>query len=218
MQEPYRVSQPWSPVGYQVVEVSDEQTSPPAGRPVSERTHNTPATVTPSPLTYRVLEVAEEHVPRRVRTTAPVSKTRAPRRTPQPTAGQPSVWGPVAVGAVVLTVLLVALVSMRTHRQFTSSSVQAGAAQINIPEAPLDVPVENVGVEIPEAPPAAAALAENNAPGWLPQEGAAAGCETFGTAVEFVRNPREAARLAAAQDKLTFLLHVSGNFEDAGFT
>ena len=42
--------------------------------------------------------------------------------------------------------------------------------------------------------------------------------ETFGTSVQFVRNPPEAARMAAAQHKLTFLLHVSGNFEDAGFT
>jgi hypothetical protein len=42
--------------------------------------------------------------------------------------------------------------------------------------------------------------------------------ETFGTAVGFVRNPREAARLAAAERKLTFVLHVSGNFEDDRFT
>jgi hypothetical protein len=36
--------------------------------------------------------------------------------------------------------------------------------------------------------------------------------------VVFARNPREAARLAAAEQKLTFLLHVSGNFEEARFT
>jgi len=41
---------------------------------------------------------------------------------------------------------------------------------------------------------------------------------TFGTAVGFVRNPQEAARIAAAEHKLTFLLHVSGDFEDSGFT
>jgi hypothetical protein len=42
--------------------------------------------------------------------------------------------------------------------------------------------------------------------------------ETFGTTISFVRNPAEAARLAAQERKLTFLLHVSGSFEDAGFT
>jgi hypothetical protein len=48
--------------------------------------------------------------------------------------------------------------------------------------------------------------------------GTAADGETFGTAVQFVRNPQEAARIAGAEGKLTFLLHVSGNFEDARFT
>lgn len=42
--------------------------------------------------------------------------------------------------------------------------------------------------------------------------------EFFGTAVRFVRNPVEAARIASAQRKLTFVLHVSGNFDDPGFT
>lgn len=42
--------------------------------------------------------------------------------------------------------------------------------------------------------------------------------ETFGTAVEFARNPVEAGKLAREERKLSFLLHVSGNFEDAGFT
>jgi hypothetical protein len=47
---------------------------------------------------------------------------------------------------------------------------------------------------------------------------AAPACESYGTAVDFVKTPREAARLADQQDKLVFLLHVSGNFEDAQFT
>ena len=42
--------------------------------------------------------------------------------------------------------------------------------------------------------------------------------QTFGTAVEFVRNAQEAGRIADEQHKLTCVLHVSGNFEDAGFT
>jgi hypothetical protein len=43
-------------------------------------------------------------------------------------------------------------------------------------------------------------------------------CESYGTAVNFVKTPREASRLADQQDKLVFLLHVSGNFEDDQFT
>lgn len=42
--------------------------------------------------------------------------------------------------------------------------------------------------------------------------------DTLGTAVGFVRNPLEAALLARAERKLTYILHVSGNFEDARFT
>ena len=43
-------------------------------------------------------------------------------------------------------------------------------------------------------------------------------CGNYGTSVQFVNNPAEAARQARRQDKLVFLLHVSGNFEDAKFT
>jgi hypothetical protein len=39
-----------------------------------------------------------------------------------------------------------------------------------------------------------------------------------GTAVEFVGTPVEAAKLAARQKKLVCVLHVSGYFEDPGFT
>ena len=39
-----------------------------------------------------------------------------------------------------------------------------------------------------------------------------------GTAVEFVDTPVEAAKLAAQQKKLVLVLHVSGHFEDPGFT
>jgi hypothetical protein len=44
------------------------------------------------------------------------------------------------------------------------------------------------------------------------------GRESFGTNVQFVRNPQEAYRLAREERKLTLLLHVAGNFEDARFT
>jgi hypothetical protein len=42
------------------------------------------------------------------------------------------------------------------------------------------------------------------------------GC--FGTTIDFVDTPKEAAALAKKQEKLVFVLHVSGNFEDPRFT
>jgi hypothetical protein len=44
------------------------------------------------------------------------------------------------------------------------------------------------------------------------------GERTFGTAIEWVTSPPEAARRAQAEGKLVFVLHVSGHFENAGYT
>jgi hypothetical protein len=41
---------------------------------------------------------------------------------------------------------------------------------------------------------------------------------TYGTAVNFLATPAKAASEARKSNKLTFLLHISGNFEDSGFT
>jgi hypothetical protein len=50
----------------------------------------------------------------------------------------------------------------------------------------------------------------------LPQS--CSGQTTHGTAVNFLPNPTDAANEARKSNKLTFLLHISGNFEDADFT
>jgi hypothetical protein len=50
-----------------------------------------------------------------------------------------------------------------------------------------------------------------------PLSGRPAG-ETYGTSVVFLSNPAEAARRARQEDKLLFVLHVSGNFEESCFT
>ncbi len=42
--------------------------------------------------------------------------------------------------------------------------------------------------------------------------------ETYGTAVHWAESVGEAARQAKAEEKLVFLLHVSGLFEDAALT
>ena len=40
----------------------------------------------------------------------------------------------------------------------------------------------------------------------------------FGTRIDFVESPKEAAALAKKQEKLVLVLHVSGHFEDPGLT
>lgn len=44
------------------------------------------------------------------------------------------------------------------------------------------------------------------------------GCEQHGTKIDFLDSPKEAAALAKKEQKLVFVLHVSGNFEDPRFT
>ena len=40
----------------------------------------------------------------------------------------------------------------------------------------------------------------------------------YGTKIDFVDTPKEAATLAKKQEKLVLVLHVSGHFEDPGLT
>ena len=40
----------------------------------------------------------------------------------------------------------------------------------------------------------------------------------YGTKIDFVDNPKDAAALAKKQEKLVMVLHVSGYFEDPGLT
>ena len=43
-------------------------------------------------------------------------------------------------------------------------------------------------------------------------------CKTFETKVRFHAGPLEAAEEAKNSKKMMFVLHISGNFEDPGFT
>ena len=43
-------------------------------------------------------------------------------------------------------------------------------------------------------------------------------CGSFGTTVEFLDTPSDAAKKAKKDEKLVFILHVSGNFEDPKYT
>jgi hypothetical protein len=44
------------------------------------------------------------------------------------------------------------------------------------------------------------------------------GKQTYGTSVQWAGTPSEAATKAKAEEKLVFVLHVSGYFEDPNFT
>ena len=43
-------------------------------------------------------------------------------------------------------------------------------------------------------------------------------CGEYGTSVHFEKTPSEAARKALKEEKLVFVLHISGHFEDPDFT
>jgi hypothetical protein len=43
-------------------------------------------------------------------------------------------------------------------------------------------------------------------------------CGSYGTTIDFLDSPKEAAVQAKKEGKLVFVLHVSGNFEDPRFT
>jgi hypothetical protein len=55
-------------------------------------------------------------------------------------------------------------------------------------------------------------------PATKPAEDTEPKVECHGTAVEFVDSPKAAAAKATREKKLVMVLHVSGNFEDPGFT
>jgi hypothetical protein len=64
----------------------------------------------------------------------------------------------------------------------------------------------------------AAGLALGSEPGKKPPKAEGESCGAFGTAVEFYDSPTDAAKHAKKEQKLVFVLHVSGNFEDPRFT
>jgi hypothetical protein len=49
-------------------------------------------------------------------------------------------------------------------------------------------------------------------------DGQSSGCGEFGTTIDFEPNPSAAARKALKDEKLVFVLHISGIFEDPGLT
>ncbi len=234
-------SLPRSPVGYQVVEVLDERA--PAPRPPSPRLARS-ARQPWSPVGYGIVQIAEEGSGEGY---GAVTKPDAePRREPltdaHPTFPRP--WRlsasavAIAVGGTALAGVVVVLMVASQSWGPPSTLIPDGGwgpplshppnvvGQMPAPAMPVPLgcaPQPLVEARIPEVdraapaekPPAEALPNLDVKP---PAANPPAERETFGTAVKFVRNPKEAARLAQAADKLTFLLHVSGNFEDDRFT
>jgi hypothetical protein len=61
----------------------------------------------------------------------------------------------------------------------------------------------------------------NAAPRFFRESPAVAVCrptQKLGTTIDFLPTPADAVAQAAEQHKLVFLLHISGNFEESGFT
>ncbi len=50
------------------------------------------------------------------------------------------------------------------------------------------------------------------------KDGCKEGCGRFGTRIDFYKSPQEAATAALKEEKLVFVLHLSGIFEDSKFT
>jgi hypothetical protein len=229
---PVPLERPWSPAGYQVVEVANEWG--PAPRPADD---TEPARQPSSPLGYRVTVVPPAESPRHApapRTAARrsrVVKTHGPRRH----KGQPFVlWGALAAGGLLVVIFMCALITGyvsevgdNTPQPIVITMRDRVAPQlvrppVNVDDmAPLPPPrwaPPQAGAMGPMAPmqPMRPAGAKDDCAVCRPE--APARGETFGTTVSFARNPAEAFRGAEEEHKLTFVLHVSGNFEEARFT
>jgi hypothetical protein len=75
-----------------------------------------------------------------------------------------------------------------------------------------------VGLCLGLASAAGSDLPGKGAKGRVATQAEAGTCGKYGTSVEFVGSPAEAARQAKKDEKLVFVLHVSGHFEDPRFT
>jgi hypothetical protein len=151
-------------------------------------------------------------------------------------------WPAVVVAASVALVLSVGLVGLTWGLSPRPSlSVVAEQEALATQPSPDEDQVETPAAEPASAPKQAVAKVERQraeevrpapaappvTPVQVEQERAAAPLEApagkpptalLGTTVEFVDNPQLAARTAAREGKLLYVLHVSGNFEDPQFT
>jgi hypothetical protein len=149
-------------------------------------------------------------------------------------------WRIVLAVAVPAWLLVGAVVTMTlSKRDKTTVSDKTESFPVSKPVQPPEIiPAPRAVVEVAAAPrqvqidPAFITALSDSLKKFLtsaPQQPAVAalpargklipeGCQAHGTAVHFVKSPVEAFQEAANREKLVFILHLSGNIEDDGFT
>jgi hypothetical protein len=123
---------------------------------------------------------------------------------PRSTAARPAAPEPAAAAATV---------DDFANAEITIPAHHAMAAISDLPVFDLPEPPEPL-VRAAEAPIVPVAVKNDIVP--VKPEKEKDGC--FGTAVNFLASPAEAFSAAKKEKRLTLILHVSGNFEDSGFT
>ncbi len=139
-------------------------------------------------------------------------------------------WRPVAAAAVTALLLVVAVFALIPHRRHAAAAAPPPAVVQSAkpaaepareevaaaPEPPKPAP------ESPKAAPAPAAPVKTQPVVHVPEpevfKAQAPVCQQYGTKVDFYDSPADAARMAQKEQKLLFVLHVAGNFEEPGFT
>ena len=180
------------------------------------------------------------HLPRTPQT-RPTSQP-PPVRTTFPLVNVPAV---IAASAVGFTLIVSVLAWIVTHPVKASQPVEPSPELAVLASAPAPAVKAETPAPSPVAPAAFAPAAVTpvshvnrqdvvlnrlplieEAPPPLPppvrepaaEAAAPANGETYGTNVLFLNNPAAAAEEARRDDKLLFVMHISGNFEDSCFT
>jgi hypothetical protein len=142
--------------------------------------------------------------------------------------------GATAASSLLLVVVLVALTPHRRHAPAVEEGavalVAAESPRVEEPpaaEPPVSAAPAPVPADVPPTPEPQASAPPPNPPEVVeappPNRTEVAvvlppGCQRYRTAVNFYDSPAEARKKALEDDKLVFVLHVAGNFEEPGFT
>jgi hypothetical protein len=157
-----------------------------------------------------------------------------PAATPAATPKRAVFFWTVALAfcGITLAVVIALIVHVLTTPRHTAETLQAAPATAAVVPAkrtpilsavaltakPAAIPSRPAPPPVPVEPPPAPLLA-GPAPGGCPvPAGPASAPQNYGTRVSFVASPAEAEQLAGKEQKLVFVLHISGNFEDSHFT
>ena len=131
--------------------------------------------------------------------------------------------GGSAVWLVALFIVAVVAVVAETNEQ--RRNIEVAAARKILPAVPAprdiapDMPV--AAANLPVAPKAVALDFIDQgkaAPKDANADQVALPCEKLGTRIVFHKNPVEAFKLAKQENKLVYMMHLSGHFEDVAFT